>query len=116
VQVSASSYAGHRKTYSLAPVVVQWDTTPPAATSVTFDGTTLAWAFNDPGTPSLDLAIDLVDPTGANPPQTLELGQLPTSGTTQVTIPPGTWQETLRATNSAGLTTSVPLGPPAPPG
>lgn len=116
VQVSASSYAGHRKTYSLAPVVVQWDTTPPAATSVTFDGTTLAWAFNDPGTPSLDLAIDLVDPSGANPPQTLELGQLPTSGTTLVTIPPGTWQETLRATNSAGLTTSVLLGPPAPPG
>jgi hypothetical protein len=117
VQVSASSYAGHRKTYSLAPVVVQWDTTPPAATSVTFDGTTLTWAFNDPGTPSLDLAIDLVDPTGANSPQTLELGQLPTSGSTQVTIPPGTtWQETLRATNSAGLTTSVLLGPPAPPG
>jgi hypothetical protein len=116
VQVSTSSYAGHHKTYALAPVVVGWDTTAPAETSVTFDGSTLTWAFNDPGTPSLDLAIDLVDPTGANPPQTLELGALPTSGTTQVSLPPGTWQETLRATNSAGLTTSVPLGPPAPPG
>ena len=112
VQVTAVSYAGHRKTYTLAPLVVGWDTTPPAVTSATFDGTTLTWAFDDPGTPSLDLAIDLVDPSGVNPPQTLELGPEPTSGSTQVTIPPGTWQETLRATNSAGLTTSVPLGLP----
>jgi hypothetical protein len=117
VQVSALSYAGHRQTVPLAPIVVQWDTTPPAVTSApTLVGPTLTWAFADPGTPSLALAIDLVDPTAVSPPQTLDLGQLPTSGTTQVAIPPGTWQATLRATNSASLTTSVPLGTITQPG
>jgi hypothetical protein len=44
------------------------------------------------------------------PAQTIPLGKLPTSGTAQVTVPPGTWQATLEATNSAGLTTPFPLG------
>ena len=101
------SYAGHRKTYTLAPLVVGWDTAPPQLTSAALSGTTLTWQANDPGTPWLALAIDLVDPAGVNPPQTLDLGQLPpqsgTLQTTQVPLPPGTWNATLRATNSAGL-------------
>ena len=32
VQVSAVSYAGHRKTFTLAPLVVGWDTAPPPIT------------------------------------------------------------------------------------
>ena len=109
VQVSALSYAGHRKTVTLAPIVVGWDTTPPPI-AATLTGTTLSWQANEPGTPWLALAIDLVDPAAVNPPQTLDLGRLPTTGTTQVAIPTGTWQATLRATNSAGLTAPYPLG------
>jgi hypothetical protein len=109
VQVSALSYAGHRKTFTLAPLVVGWDTAPPPITA-TLAGTTLSWQANEPGTPWLALAIDLVDPAAVSPPQTIDLGRLPTTGTTQVAIPTGTWQATLRATNSAGLTAPYPLG------
>jgi hypothetical protein len=102
---------------TLAPIAVQWDTAPPTVTTPpTLVGTTLTWAFDDPGTPSLALAVDLVDPNGVSAPQTVGLGQVAATGTMQVTIPPGTWQATLRATNSAGLTTAVPLGTITQPG
>ena len=110
VQLSAVTYAGNRTNVSLAPIVVRWDTTPPLIKAATFAGTTLSWQADDPGTPWLALAIDLIDPAGVNPPQTLDLGRLATIGTAQVTMPPGTWQATLRATNSAALTTPFPLG------
>jgi hypothetical protein len=58
----------------------------------------------------VDLAVDFADPTGVNPPQTVELGPLPLAGTAAVAVPPGTWTATLRATNTAGLTTPVLLG------
>jgi hypothetical protein len=109
VQVSAVTYAGNRSTTQLAPVVVQWDTQPPPVTATLAAGT-LAWQSTDAGTPSLQLTIDLVDPTGAQPPQTLDLGYHSVSGTAAVTLPAGTWQATLRATSSAGLTTAVDLG------
>jgi D-glucuronyl C5-epimerase-like protein len=111
VQVSAVSYAGNRKTYTLAPIVVHVETSPPLLTSQTYDGTTLSWAASDPGTPWLELALDFADPTGVSPPQTLDLGhQTVEGGSIPAAAPPGTWQATLRATNSAGLTTTVPLG------
>jgi hypothetical protein len=111
VQMTATSYAGHKATFSLAPVVVQWDTVPPAiAAQPTLSGSTLTWNFADPGTPTVDLAVDFSDPTGVNPAQTVELGPLPLSGTATVAIPPGTWTATLRATNTARLTTTVLLG------
>jgi hypothetical protein len=112
VQVSAVTYAGNRTTVQLSPIVVRWDATAPAITSATFDQptSTLSWQFDDLGTPWLALAIDLVDPAGVNPPQTLDLGRLAVSGTAQVALPPGTWQATLRATNSAALTTTFLLG------
>jgi hypothetical protein len=115
VQVSAVTYAGNRATFKLAPIVVRWDTLPPPITA-TLAGTTLNWQANDPGTPWLALAVDLTDPSAVNPPQTVDLGQQATSGTTALTVPPGTWQATLRATNSAGLTTTVPLGTIVQPG
>jgi D-glucuronyl C5-epimerase-like protein len=108
-QLSTVTYAGNRGTVTLAPVTVQWDTEPPAVTA-TVAGGLLSWQSTDAGTPWLALAIDLVDPSGLVPPQTLDLGQHSVSGTAVVTIPPGTWQATLRATNSAGLTTTVDLG------
>jgi D-glucuronyl C5-epimerase C-terminus len=109
VQLSAVSYAGNRRTVALAPVVVRWETVPPPV-AATFDGATLTWSASDPGTPWLALALDLVDPAGVQPPQTLDLARKATSGTLVVTLPPGTWQVALRAANSAGLTTTTPLG------
>ena len=109
VQVGALSYAGHRKTYTLAPLVVGWDAAAPPL-SATLSGTTLTWVVTEPGTPWLELAVDYADPAGVNPPQTVDLGHVPpVNGTTQLAIPPGTWTATLRATNSAGLTMPVPL-------
>jgi D-glucuronyl C5-epimerase C-terminus len=108
-QLSATNRAGRRATVKLAPLVVAWDTTPPPVTAQ-IQGSTLSWQGNDPGTPWLALAIALTDPNGVNPPQTLDLGQQATSGSAQVTIPPGTWQATLQATSSAGLTMPVNLG------
>jgi predicted phage tail protein len=115
VQVSAVSYAGNRGTTALTPLVVHWETAPPPV-EATFDGTTLTWSASDPGTPWLALALDLFDPSGVQPPQTLDLGRQGLQGTTVATLPAGTWQVTLRATNSAGLTTTKPLGTFTPPG
>ena len=115
VQISTLSYAGHKGTFTLAPITVAWDTVAPPTTA-TLSGTTLTWQSTDAGTPWLALAVDLADPNGVNPPQTLDLGRLPTSGTAALTIPTGTWNATLRASNSAGLTTTIPLGTVTQPG
>ncbi|MEN3342807.1 MAG: hypothetical protein V7644_2211 [Actinomycetota bacterium] len=109
VQVSAVSYAGRRSTAKLAPVVVRWDTAPPPV-AAQLRGATLSWQANDPGTPWLALKVALVDPAGVAPPQTVDLGHQATTGSATVTLPPGTWQASLQATNSARLTTSYPLG------
>lgn len=113
--ISVTSYAGRKATYKLAPVVVHWDTTAPQTTAA-LAGSTLTWQAADPGTPWVALAVDLVDPSGASPPQTLDLGHQPLTGSAALTAPPGTWQATLRATNSAGLTATVALGTLTQPG
>ena len=84
--------------------------------TATLAGTTMTWQADDPGTPWLALAVDLTDPGAVNPPQTLDLGQLATSGSTTLAVPPGTWQASLRATNSAAQTTTVQLGTIVQPG
>jgi hypothetical protein len=109
VQIAATNRAGRKSTVKLPPLVVAWDTVPPAVTAQLQAGT-LAWQGNDPGTPWLALHIDLVDPNGANPPQSVDLGQQAVAGSAAVTLPPGTWHATLSATNSAALTTAVDLG------
>ena len=109
-QLSATNRAGRRSTVKLPPLVVAWDTAPPPVTAQ-LANPTLTWDGHDPGTPWLTLKIDLVDPAGVNPPQIIDLGQQAPAGSAQVTIPAGTWQATLEATNSAGLTTSLDLGP-----
>jgi len=110
VSVSAISYVGRRATVQLAPIVVARDTQPPQGFSAQLDGTTLEWQASDPGTPSVHLVLQLVDPAGVNPPQTMDLGQQPVTGTAQVTLPAGTWDATVQATNSAGQTTTIDLG------
>jgi hypothetical protein len=109
VQIAAKNYAGRSKTFKLAPLEIRWDTTPPP-TDAHMEGNTLVWAANDPGSPWLALRVDLSDPAGVNPPQPIDLGRQATSGSVALSVPPGTWDATLSATNSAGLTTVVPLG------
>lgn len=113
VAVSAISYVGRRAHVSLAPIVVAWDTGPPQDLQAQLSGTTLTWQADDPGTPSLHLVLQLTDPAGVSPQQTLDLGQQPVSGATQVTLPAGTWDVTVQATNSAGQTASLDLGQPS---
>lgn len=113
VAVSAVSYVGRRARATLAPIVVAWDTGPPQGLQAQLSGTTLTWQAADPGTPSVHLALQLADPSGANPPQTVDLGQQPVSGTLQVTLPSGTWDVTVQATNSAGQTAALDLGQPS---
>ena len=111
VAISAVSYVGRRAHVSLAPIAVAWDTGPPQDLQAQLSGTTLTWQATDPGTPSLHLVVQLADPTGANPPQTLDLGQQAVSGTAQVTLPAGiTWDVVVQATNSAGQTASLDIG------
>ena len=110
VVVSAVSYVGLRAHVRLTPVVVAWDTAPPQSLQAQLAGSTLTWQADDPGTPWLHLVLQLVDPAGVNGPQTVDLGRQPGSGTTQVALPPGTWDATLQATNSAGLSATLELG------
>jgi hypothetical protein len=107
--VSATNRAGRRATVKLAPVVVAWDTAPPTVAAQLQSGT-LAWQGTDPGTPWLALHVDFFDPTGVNPPQTVDLAHQPVTGSAPLTVPPGSWQARLVATNSAGLASTVDLG------
>ena len=110
VTLSAISYVGRRARVRLVPVVVAWDTAPPQNLQAQLSGTTLTWQADDPGTPLVHLVLQLVDPAGIAAPQTLDLGDQPVAGTTQLSIPPGTWQASLSATNSAGQTATFDLG------
>jgi hypothetical protein len=113
VTVRAVDFGGNHKSYSLAPVTIGWDTSPPPASNdnVQVDTSTnvLTWQIDEPGTPWLQLKLELSDPTGAQPQQLIDLGEQPTSGSYQLAIPPGTWYSAVYATNSAALTTKVYL-------
>jgi hypothetical protein len=108
-QISATNRAGRRSTVRLPPIVVAWDTTPPVVAAQVQPGV-VAWQATDPGTPSLALHVDFVDPTGVNPTQTVDLGTQALTGSVPLTVPPGTWHAALVATNTAGLASTVDLG------
>jgi hypothetical protein len=110
VTVSAVSYVGRRAIVHLEPIVVAWETEPPQGLQAQLADSALTWQADDPGTPWLHVVVQLVDPAGVNAPQAVDLGQQPVSGTTQVVLPPGTWDATLQATNSAGQTATLDLG------
>jgi hypothetical protein len=108
-QISATNRAGRRTTVKLPPIVVAVDVAPPTVTAQLQPGT-LVWQGSDPSTQTLALHVDFTDPAGVNPPQAVDLGTQPLSGSAALTVPPGTWQATLVATNAAGLSSSVDLG------
>jgi hypothetical protein len=106
-QLTAVDLAGNRSTVPLPqPFVVAFDTEPPQLQGSYADGV-LSWQGVDPGTPKLRLRLDLQSDAG---PQTLDLGFHSVSGTANVTLPSGTWQATLTATNTAGNSTTIDLG------
>jgi len=105
VQVETVTYAGNRKTTTLAPLVVAWDNAPPPV-QAQLAGTTLSWQDDEPGTPWLELTVAFADGT------TQDLGHQPTTGSAVLTSAP----TALSATNSAGLTTTVPFGTVTPGG
>jgi hypothetical protein len=106
-QIVAVDLAGNRTTVPLPqPVVVAWDTEPPQLQAQYQEGV-LAWQGVDPGTPKLRLRLDLAGDPG---PLAIDLGFHSVSGTANVTLPPGTWQATLTATNTAGNSATADLG------
>jgi hypothetical protein len=107
-QISATNRAGRRSTVKLPPIVVAVDTAPTVAAQV--QPGVVSWQATDPGTPSLALHVDFVDPAGVNPTQTVDLGTQALTGSAPLTVPPGTWQASLVATNSAGLASATDLG------
>jgi hypothetical protein len=119
VTVRAVDFLGRYATFTLAPVTIAWDLSPPPfQAQVDTQTNVLTWQDAEPGTPWLHLQLELTDPTGAQLQQVVDLGRQPTSGTLQLTIPSGTWNAVVDATNSAGQTTKVTLpvltGPPPP--
>src|SRR5262249_4060919 len=91
---------------------VAWDVSPPPfQAQVDTSTNTLTWHDDEPGTPWLHLVIELTDPAGVQPAQSIDLGQELTNGSLQLNIPPGTWNAVVDATNSAGKTTQVALPP-----
>ena len=110
VTVRAVDFKGRAASYPLQPVAVAWDTEPPHVTAQVDPATNeLTWSTTDAGTPWLRMSLQLTDPEGVQPPQTLDLGQQPPGGTVPLAIPAGTWDAALNATNSAGLQSVVPL-------
>ncbi len=105
-RLAATDLAGNFAVVQLLPVTVGWDLRPPNVYA-TLSGTTLSWLSDDMGTPWLRLRVVL---RRSGEERVRELGRRPRNGS--FVLPPleGTWDATLRATNSAGYTATVPLG------
>lgn len=106
-RLTAVDVAGKKTTVPLPqPFVIAVDEAPQIQAQLQ-DGL-LTWQGIDPGTPKLRLALLLTDPTGAT--GTLHLGPHSVSGSLNVTLPSGSWDVALTATNTTGFSTSVALG------
>ena len=101
VQVSATNHAGRRDDVKLAPVVVAWDTAPPAS-AAQLSRARSPGRSPIPGTPWLAPARRPRRPDRRQPAADVDLGSTRSRAAPPVTLPPGTWQATLSATNSAG--------------
>jgi hypothetical protein len=110
-RLAATDLAGNFGQVQLQPVTVGWDLAPPNV-DATLDRTRLTWFSDDEGTPWLRLRVVL---RRGGEERIRDLGRRARNGTYLLAPPVGTWNATLRATNSAGYTATVPLGPfPAP--
>ena len=110
-RLAAVDLAGNFGAVQLRPVTVGWDLNAPNV-DATLDRTRLTWSSDDTGTPWLALRV-VLHRSGED--RVRDLGRQPRSGSFLLAAPVGTWNATLRATNSAGYTATVPLGPfPAP--
>ena len=110
-RLAAVDLAGNFGAVQLQPVTVGWDLRVPNV-DATLNRTRLTWTSDDAGTPWLRLRVVL---RRSDKERVRDLGLQPRNGSFLLAAPVGTWTATLRATNSAGYTASVPLGPfPAP--
>jgi hypothetical protein len=110
-RLAVTDLAGNIASTPLGPVSVEHDTTAPQMFAL-LEGTTLTWSSDDGGTPWLRLQV-VLRRDGLE--KVRDLGRRELEGTYTLAPPVGTWEATLRATNSAGRTATVPLGPfPAP--
>jgi hypothetical protein len=106
-RLGATDLAGNFGTVQLEPVTVGWDLGPPNI-DASLDGTRLTWFSDDLGTPWLWLRVVLR--RSGEDERVRDLGHRPRNGSFVLARPVGTWDATLRATNSAGYTVTVPLG------
>jgi hypothetical protein len=83
-----------------------WDTEAPVV-DATLEGLRLHWTGTDPGTPWLRLALEL---RGGGTVRRLDFGKRGLNGSLTLKPPPGSWDATLVAANSAGRTTRIALG------
>lgn len=106
-QLSAVDLAGNRTTVAYpVPIAIARVTAPPQVQATWANGV-LQWQGVDPTTPWLRLVLTLQSDAGT---QTVKLGLHSLNGTSTKPLPSGTWNATLAASNSAGLTTTVDLG------
>ena len=110
-RLAATDLAANFGQVQLQPVMVGWDLKAPSV-DATLERTRLTWSSDDAGTPWLRLRVVL---RRSGEERIRDLGRQPRNGSFLLAPPVGTWDATLRATNSAGYSAAVPLGPfPAP--
>ena len=98
--------AGNTAKVSLRQVQIE-PVRPPVVQAHVTGKRTLVWTGDDAGTPWLHLVVKLV----GTKVRYRDLGRLGLSGRAVIPVPPGTWQATLVAGNSARQAVVVQLGP-----
>jgi hypothetical protein len=104
--LTAVDLAGNETEADVAPVTVMWDTDAPVV-DASLDGLRLHWTGSDAGTPWLRLTVEL---RGDGTLRRLALGRRGLNGSQTLKPPPGSWDATLVAANSAGKVARIALG------
>jgi hypothetical protein len=104
--LTAVDAAGNRTSVYLRPVQIQ-ALAPPVVDAHLAGLRTLVWSATDEGTPWLHLVVRLENGTKT---RYRDLGRLALSGRVVVPVPPGSWQATLVAGNSARQAVTIDLG------
>ena len=105
--LTAVDPAGNGARLVLRQAELRTDSAPPEIDAAIGGRRTLVWKAVDEGTPYLELTIRLVSGTKR---KALDLGRRELHGLVTLRLPPGSWQGTLIAENTAGKRASVDLG------
>lgn len=104
--LTAVDPAGNTTKVALRQVVLQ-ELQPPQVDAHVGGRRTLFWAGTDAGTPWLHLVVRL---SAGSKTRYRDLGRRPLAGRAVIPAPPGTWQATLVAGNSAHQAVTIQLG------